>query len=94
MNIPEVIKVGGVLYKVVFTHDISESETWTGCCVFSKQEIRIKPDMGKEYTEEVFCHELVHAIAKQATVEFGEHEEVIVDSLGKVLQQVLNDNKF
>lgn len=95
MSIPEKVKVGGIVYKVLYTHEPMEANSDVdGATCFPKQEIRLKPGMAKEYTETVFIHELLHCVTESAVVDFGDADETIIKSLAQVLYQVLKENSI
>lgn len=92
--LPTSVDVAGVAYQVQekeFT-EISDGANILGVCIYDKAQILVKSTMPKERKEEVFVHELLHAILYEAG--FGEHDEDLVNRAGKVLYQVLKDNKL
>lgn len=93
MSIPDKVKVGGMTYKVVYTNEPNESiPSADGSIAFHKLEIRLRPDMPKEYTEVIFLHELIHAIVNCCYIDLGEDDDEITERLAQILYQVFKDN--
>lgn len=92
--IPKQIKVGAITYKVEEkeTVIIRDNKNYLGSCNYDKQEIEIMADLGKQRKEDVFIHELTHAIFEGAG--YDEQDEDQVNRIGKVLYQVLKDNQL
>lgn len=90
----DVVKVGGIDYKVVEVPyvEISGDKNYGGSCDYQKCEINLLESMTAERKSQVFVHELVHAILNEAG--FDEHDEDLVNRTGIVLHQVLVDNAF
>ncbi|MGO2265840.1 MAG: hypothetical protein ACTH54_03275 [Vagococcus salmoninarum] len=92
MKIPLTVKVGGISYDVkekAFI-ELDSNRNFQGACLFSETEIQILEDISEERKVNVFIHELTHAIFYEAG--FEEHDEDMVNRIGNVLQQVLQDN--
>jgi len=94
MNIPKQIKVGGINYQVEEkeTVAIGENKNYLGSCSYYDQKIEIKSDLGDERKEQVFIHELTHAIFNEAG--YDEHDEDEINRVAIVLHQVLKENDF
>lgn len=93
MTIPDKVKIGGIMFDVVFQDEISEREKEIdGRIIYDKQIIRIKSGMAKEYTESVFLHEVLHGIVIQFQIDFGDNEERNIERLAYAIYQVLKDN--
>ncbi|WP_257007606.1 hypothetical protein [Shouchella clausii] len=90
--LPEKVKVGGVYYetKTMPTVRINHDRNYMGACDYTRLTIEILEELSDERKEDVYAHELVHAIFNEAG--FDEHDEDTVTRLGKVLHQVLKDN--
>lgn len=90
--LPAKVKVAGVTYDVVEVPmvQIYDDKNYSGACHYDKTKIEILEDMSECRKEQVFVHELVHAVFNEAG--FDEHDEDLVNRLGIVLYQVLKDN--
>ncbi|HEM7410732.1 TPA: hypothetical protein U2J23_003297, partial [Clostridioides difficile] len=62
-----------------------------GQIFYQKQEIRIKNNVGKEYKEKVFLHEVIHALFEHACIE---QDEIIIERLSSVLHEFIKDNSI
>ncbi|MDY3083568.1 MAG: hypothetical protein SOR54_09820 [Clostridioides difficile] len=92
MNIPKTIKVGGISYKIIECDCPSEEDCAVeGQIFYQKQEIRIKNNVGKEYKEKVFLHEVIHALFEHACIE---QDEIIIERLSSVLHEFIKDNSI
>ncbi|PNP88241.1 hypothetical protein BMT55_15685 [Listeria newyorkensis] len=88
---PSEVKVAGVIYNVVEKDLVVVGESAVlGSCDFDKTEIELKTGMSQTRKEQVFIHELTHAILFEAG--FTEHDEDLVDRFAIVAHQVLKDN--
>ncbi len=92
--IPNKVKVAGIEYKVNEKPfiEINGSRNYQGACFYPNTEIEILSDISQERKEQVFVHELTHAIFNEAG--FDEQDEDMVNRLGIVLHQVLKDNQL
>lgn len=90
-EIPKAVKVGGVIYKVREKDLIVANETsGLGSCDYDKSIIELKTGMSQTRKEQVFMHELTHAILFEAG--FSEHDEDLVERFAIVAHQVFKDN--
>jgi Zn-dependent peptidase ImmA (M78 family) len=92
--IPNKVKVAGVEYQVkeVPFVEIEHNRNYQGACRYSESTIEILNSLSKDRKEQVFVHELLHAIFNEAG--YNDHEEDMVNRLGIILHQVLKDNRF
>jgi hypothetical protein len=90
--LPQNVKVGGLKYKIVEKSfvEIGHSRNYDGACDYGNTTIEILDSLSDSKKEEVFIHELTHAIFENAG--YSDHDEEMVDRLSKVLYQVLKDN--
>ena len=72
--------VGG-LWNVKYVDDLSEY----GKCDCATQIIYLRTGMNKNFTEQTFFHELVHAI--MFAMGHTNHDEIFVDAFGALLHQ-------
>lgn len=98
MKLPKEVKVGGHIYKIIFPYVFRERVDFLGQCDSDKNEIRIREianggvKIANSRIEEVFWHELLHAIDNTFS---GENlDEDIIKRLASGLYQVLSDNGF
>lgn len=94
MTIPETVKVGSVNYEVAIVPyvEIDGDRNYQGVCDFKNTQINILSDISNERKEQTFIHELTHAVFYEAG--FEEQDEDMINRLGKVLHQVLKDNRL
>ena len=86
-------KIGQINYSVQFKEFviIEEEAFYQGSCDYEKCEITILERLDETRQEQVLAHELVHALLFEAGFN-QEHDEDMVQRLGIVLHQFLNDN--
>lgn len=90
MKIIPKVKIGGIIYKVIECVNPSEEDhNVDGMILYNKQELRLKKDMGNEYKENVFIHEIIHGILELIGME---QDENLVVRLSNALHQVIKDN--
>ncbi|MGM0807501.1 MAG: hypothetical protein ACQET8_22610 [Bacillota bacterium] len=92
--IPTTVNVAGVNYNVVEKEyiEIYGGRNYQGSCKYADGLIEVLSDLHSDKKEQVFIHELVHAVFEAAG--FDEQDEDMVNRLGIVLYQVLKDNKL
>lgn len=86
------IKVGAVTYVVIEKPfiDIDGNRNHVGCCDYDHTEITILADLSEGRKKATFYHKLMHAIFKESG--FDDQDEDMVNRLGIVLQQVIEEN--
>jgi len=96
MPIPLQVNVAGIDYVVVYQDDMMKKHNLMGEVVYPEAAITIDSSMCQHKKEQVFVHELVHAIFNEAGYQDQEQDEGMVNRLSIVLYQVLkqNDLKF
>ena len=105
MKIPELIKVGGMLIKIIFPteqtaykNEKGEDAQADGSILISTGEIHIanRSKEGNVYTEDyigqIFMHEILHAINYVYNSDTLPEDEI--ERLSQGLYQVLKDNKI
>lgn len=92
--LPNIVIVAGIPYEVREKEyvEFNDNANALGVCTYDRGLIDVKSTMSDERKEEVFVHELFHAILYEAG--FDEHDEDLVNRASKVLYQVLKDNKL
>lgn len=94
MKIPSRLNVAGITYDVKEEPfiEVDGNRNYQGACEYGKTEITILKDISSERKEDVFVHELTHAIFYEAG--FEDQDEDMINRVGKVLHQVIKDNDF
>lgn len=83
-------KIGGVKYKVVQVKGLAKEHGLMGQISYDNLLIKIDEDLPQGRKEETLVHELVHGIFYEAG--FEEQDEDMINRVGKVLYQVIQDN--
>lgn len=83
-------KIGGVIYDVVSDEDIMDRDGALGSCDYKNATISLYPRQAESRMEQVLYHELVHALFFEAG--FDEQDEDMVNRLGIVFHQFIEDN--
>jgi len=90
MKIPNKIKMFNREYEVEFVDEVDQNHrVQDAMVIFDKQKILIKRDLAKEYTIEIFLHEVVHIIEDQFEMKFKEEE---VNQIARGLIEFLENN--
>jgi len=94
MPIPLQVNVAGIDYTVQYQDGMMKNYSLLGQVLYAESTIDIDSSMSQSKKEQVFVHELVHAIFNEAG--YDEQDEEMVNRLSIVLYQVLkqNDLKF
>ena len=89
------VKVCGVTYDVEWDKEIviiDGDAHYIGSCDQNNTKIEILNELSQERKNQVFVHELTHAMLNEAN--YKEHDEELVERLSIILHQVLKDNDF
>ncbi len=90
MNIPQTIKIGGKVYRVEITDNLTLGKANVSAEIdFAELVIRIHPN-AKGKMEADFLHEIVHGILDH--LGYKHHSEKKVDELANALYMVIKDN--
>lgn len=90
MNIPQTIKIGGKVYRVEITENLTLGKANVSAEIdYTELVIRIHPN-ARGKMEGDFLHELVHAIFDH--LGYRRHSEKKVDELANALYMVIKDN--
>jgi Zn-dependent peptidase ImmA (M78 family) len=90
------VKIDTVIYDVVVTDKtiVVKGRECKGSVDYDKNLIEIADFLGKEQSKVTLMHEIVHGMAYERGIQFGDTgEETIVEELGKAIIQVVRDNK-
>ncbi|MFV0413322.1 MAG: hypothetical protein ACK5L3_08640 [Oscillospiraceae bacterium] len=90
MNIPKSLKVGGKIYTVEQTEEISIGKEYQGETIFAELAIRIWPSKAQAMREVTFLHEMLHAIYSH--LGYFDYSEKKIDELANALHMVIVDN--
>ena len=87
------LKIGGIIYAVGIVKRLEdEGQALWGCTDYPKTKIKISKGINKQKQIQTLIHEIVHAAMHEAGLDEQCNDEKIVNPLGLVLYQVLNDN--
>jgi len=95
MNIPNIVKVGGVLYTVKVVDEIIDSVNPVGRIIPRLGVIELRSGTSQDYMNTTFIHELIHAIHEHMGLGQTQGEglsEDYVDGFANALYMVLKDN--
>lgn len=94
MKIPSKILVGGIEYDVEFQQfiEIDSDRNFQGVCDYQNTKIKILESLSEERKEDVFFHEVTHAIFYEAG--YDDQDEEMIIRIGKVLHQLIKNNEF
>lgn len=92
-RIPSKFSLGGLNYEVKITPELNNGEDygeWDGAgCVITIAESARLDHLSRERMEQVFCHELTHAILNFIGNEKLNDNEVFVDTFAQGLYQAI-----
>jgi Zn-dependent peptidase ImmA (M78 family) len=86
------VKVAGVTYEVKEVEGLARDHDLYGQVTYRNGVIKLDSALQQERKEQVFVHELFHAILYEAG--YDEHDEKMVRRVANVLYQVLKENQF
>lgn len=89
MKIPKKVKVGGTTYKIKNVDIISAGTGLNGLCDYDNSVIELLKSHKQQAKEEVFLHELIHALFYHCDLKQDEHT---VELLAQALYMVIKDN--
>ena len=93
MKIPETIRVCGLIYKVVFEKNMDQRDGLVGQHRSKELIIKLQDgDYAPQKIEQVFFHEVLHAIDLNYNNDKMTEEEI--DRVSSGLYQVLSDNNL
>lgn len=92
MEIPKTVKIAGIIYKVEEVEDLAAIQGIIGRLLEDKAIISLEKSLSKERKEQVFVHEVLHGIFREAG--YNSQDEDLINRVAIVLHQVLKDNDF
>ena len=90
MKIPKQFELGGLTWKVVIVDHLPGA---MGTTDNSKAEIHLHKAIPSHVREQVFFHELVHAILFSMGKPADQHDEIFTDGFATFLQQFFKSKK-
>lgn len=81
MNMPDKIKIGGMIYTVEEKADEVRDNRRSGCSNGNAQTIIIDKDITKQFKESTFIHEVLHQIDFIYNIEL-DHKQVFLLETG------------
>jgi hypothetical protein len=90
LKLPKDVKVGGAVYTIKETEKLTDHHNLFGQVTYVDCEIELEANLPRERKEQVFVHEVLHAIFFEAGYEEQEEEEI--RRVGLILHQFLKDN--
>lgn len=92
MKIPEKVKVGPFDYKVILEEKpfVDGNNALDGIHMYDKNIIKVAKSGSQDYQNQVFLHELMHAII--AVYADNSQNEHLVEQISKGLYQVIKDH--
>ena len=93
MNIPEVIRIGGMDYSIEYIPDFNTgTQLALGQCNFDRHNIYLASNLqGQQGIEQTFIHEVLHGICNHFDLGLNKDEDSI-DKLAKGIYMVIKDN--
>lgn len=88
MNIPENVKIGGLVYNIEFSNDMSSD--YSAQIEYENLTIKLRPNMNPQKQKRDFLHELIHGI--WAELGYSNHDEKQVDELAGALYALIVNN--
>ena len=89
LKIPDKIKIGGFIYTVYFTDNISHDHLAE--CDYRNTSIFIRSSINRQRQEQAFLHEIIHAVMSNSGY-VHEQDEKIVDGIANGLYALIVDN--
>lgn len=99
MIIPEKLKILGLEWTISRDQHVSDASCSHGTTVSSRQKINVEPNITFALAEQVFLHEMIHAVWWQMGLTRLEYinekqEEQIVNALANGLYHALKNNNL
>lgn len=94
MRIPKTIKLFGRTIKIKMVVKVNQENTHLGEYLHDDGIIKIKKGLSQEDTEQVYLHELIHAIFLSLGKESLSDDEPLVDTFASLLHQSVKTAKY
>ncbi len=92
MRIPKKVKIGGLVYEVVFDAKHCVAQSVYGQESAYRQKIFLDPNVPRDRQEETFIHEILHAIDHSFNSNKNRLGEQKVQFISSALYMVLKEN--
>ena len=92
MKIPKKVKVGGLSYNIEIVDDLGDASA-CGTTDYNKGLITIEKATNKEFEQQVFLHEVLHAINNEMPEERIEFLAMALYQFIKENPEVFNNNE-
>lgn len=87
------IKIGGIIYSVLIVKNLQDgNEAVWGYTDYKKARIYLDKGLSHQKRQQVLMHEALHASMHEAGLDDICNDEKIVNPLGNVLYQLINEN--
>ena len=90
MKIPEQIKVGGHVYKIIWHDDSVLQPEFRGKIDYQTCEIHVMRGMSESATVQTILHELIHAMFTHIGI--VDHDENQAEALAQIWLSIIVDN--
>ena|ERR1700749_52253 len=99
MKIPKKLKIAGFIWDVAENKEVTNEGGCYGSTHNNLQKIFLEPKMTIQKRDQVFLHEILHAVWNSYGLSYNkdfnhDKEELVVDALSNGLYQVLRDNNL
>lgn len=91
MEIPDKLKIGGMVWRVFFEEHLSSGRELFGETRFMSQEIAIEKRAHPQRCEETLLHEIIEVINHNCELKLEHYK---ITALASCLYQVLKDNNL
>ncbi len=91
MQIPEKVKIGGVIYDVVETENLTLGMDYNAEILYASQKINLRP-MSEAQKQRTFLHEVLHGIYDNLGNYKDRDNEKRIDELAGALYALIVDN--
>lgn len=97
MNIPNVVRIGGVDYEIEYSENLRIGNSIAyGKIDYDDCVIELSSSDGTSHNKrcQIFWHEVIHGVVDHANLELpSDDEEHIIDTIAKGINQVIQDNE-
>lgn len=90
--IPDKIDVAGIIYEVEEKEGLVLETGNLGEVIYALTKIRIDSNCSHSKKEQIFIHEMLHAVFKESG--YDEQDEDMINRVSITLYQVLKNNKL
>jgi hypothetical protein len=95
LQIPKTVRIGSLDYDIVQVNHclcVNQKES-KGVITYSQQLIELRNNcQATQSMEQTLLHEIVHAMARDRGLDWGDNDELYTEELAKALHQLIRDN--